>query len=91
MYKVGIKFSKSWNGRSVTDVGAVVVSENAELCLRIRNLKKNDSTLGYTPIIGVTAQVHLKDECLQSGMDDFISKPCTKDDVYQSLVKFFPE
>ena len=46
-----------------------------------------------TPIIAITAhamQEH-RDACIESGMDDFLSKPINSDDLYDILVKYLKE
>jgi CheY-like chemotaxis protein len=49
--------------------------------------KKNDNTL----VIAMTANAmnEDKDMCINAGMNDYISKPFKKDDLYKLLYKYF--
>lgn len=68
----------------ITDIGLPDISGN-ELCRRIREQERGSTT--HFPIIGLTG--HAKEtalkECIQSGMDDILSKPAKKDSLHQSI------
>ena len=51
------------------------------------NFKKSGSSSGRVPIIAMTADVmnEVREECIQSGMDDYISKPVNPIELYKSL------
>ena len=46
----------------------------------------------HTPIIALTASVfdEDRDECLAAGMDHFLPKPCTPEDLYRCLLQAMP-
>ena len=54
--------------------------------------KIEEKTKKHIPIIALTARVLIKDRetCLEAGMDDYISKPVTKDELAKKLAIFFP-
>ncbi|HAS89781.1 MAG TPA: response regulator [Desulfovibrio sp.] len=45
------------------------------------------------PVIAMTTadDPEIQQKCLQSGYDDFLFKPITKEDIFRTLLKFFPE
>jgi signal transduction histidine kinase/DNA-binding response OmpR family regulator len=61
-----------------------------EATARIRELK---GLARRTPIIAITASVMQedRDRCEAAGMDDFMSKPVTHDDVQQMLERWIPD
>jgi len=67
------------------------VINGLELTKIIRNLEKKKKQ--YTPIVAITANTRpgAKEECLSIGMDDYISKPFTKNRLVQVLSKFLQE
>jgi two-component system sensor histidine kinase/response regulator len=54
------------------------------------NLKKTGSVPAQVPIVAMTADVmnQVKQECLDSGMNDYISKPVNPIELYKSLHKW---
>ncbi|MCF8473543.1 MAG: response regulator [Emcibacter sp.] len=60
-----------------------------EASTRIRQLEK-DRNLPRIPIIAFTANAMQGDreECIEAGMDDYISKPVTQDSMHEMLVKW---
>lgn len=62
-----------------------------EATLEIRNLDKADKI--HTPIVAVTAFAMETDrqKCFEVGMDDYISKPFTKEDFYAIVEKNLPK
>lgn len=60
--------------------------------LKIRELEKQ-LNLPLTPIIGMTAHATFKDKnnCIESGMNDFISKPIDQSNLLNSLMKYLKE
>lgn len=60
--------------------------------LKIRELEKQ-LNLPVTPIIGMTAHATFKDKnnCIESGMNDFISKPIDQSNLVNSLMKYLKE
>ncbi|WP_237363543.1 ATP-binding protein [Vibrio marisflavi] len=53
------------------------VMDGYELALSVRNAEHQDRSLGHTPIIAITANAlaDASDQCLSSGMDDYLAKP----------------
>jgi CheY-like chemotaxis protein/HPt (histidine-containing phosphotransfer) domain-containing protein len=62
----------------------------ATACLREHELR-TDKT--YIPIIALTADVQkgIEEQCLQSGMDDYLSKPFSQEQLEQMLKKWLPQ
>jgi len=54
-------------------------------------IKQNPALYGEAIIIAITANAFEEDQrrCLVAGMDDFISKPINKDELYRCLNKWF--
>ena len=66
------------------------VMDGLEATRRIRNLK--DPYFKSIPIAGLTANVIPQqiEECLQAGMNAFISKPIRQEDFLQKLSELIP-
>ncbi|MCU0878310.1 MAG: PAS domain S-box protein [Pirellulaceae bacterium] len=65
--------------------------DGLEATRRIRQLEGN---LGRrTPIVAMTARAMKGDreQCLDSGMDGYVSKPIRQRDLYQAIAEFFPD
>ena len=56
-----------------------------------QEIKQNPALYGEAIIIAITANAFEEDQkrCLVAGMDDFISKPINKDELYRCLNKWF--
>jgi hypothetical protein len=57
-----------------------------------RSIRKlPDSTKSQIPIIALTASVHKADidKCLDAGMNDFVPKPFTRDELLGTLAKYY--
>lgn len=69
------------------------VMDGFEATKRIRSIEEKDSSRGKTPIIALTANALLGDRnvCVQSGMDDYISKPFSITDLSETLDRWFQE
>jgi signal transduction histidine kinase/ActR/RegA family two-component response regulator len=64
------------------------VMDGLEASSIIREIEKE--TGGHIPIIGITAYSMKADRerCLEAGMDDYLSKPFSKEDFYKKIEKF---
>ena len=64
------------------------VMDGFEATRQIRSLEKQQKKRP-TPIVALTAgvQSHEKEQCMESGMDDFMSKPMTPSDLEKVLRK----
>jgi len=56
----------------------------------IRNHERTEG--GRIPIVAMTARAMKGDRerCLESGMDEYVSKPIRRKDLYDAMAKFFP-
>ncbi len=65
--------------------------DGLEATAAIREKEKGSGTHG--PIVAMTAQAMTGDRerCLAGGMDDYISKPIRKEDLYEKVEQFVPE
>jgi CheY-like chemotaxis protein len=65
--------------------------DGLEATAAIREKEKSSGT--HLPIIAMTAQAMTGDRerCLAGGMDDYISKPIHKEDLYEKVEQFAPE
>lgn len=63
----------------------------SECSAKIRELENSIGT--HTPIIGMSAQPeqHIREECLQSGMDAFLDKGCSNNELIDALSKHIRE
>jgi signal transduction histidine kinase/CheY-like chemotaxis protein len=63
--------------------------DGLEATRAIRKLK--DKTKSNIPILALTASVHKADidKCINSGMNGFVPKPFTRDELMGSIVKFY--
>jgi signal transduction histidine kinase/ActR/RegA family two-component response regulator len=68
------------------------VMDGYESTQKIRELERSSPTMPRTPIIAVTSNTMLGDRerCLKSGMDDYIGKPYTRDELLDVLVRWIP-
>jgi two-component system sensor histidine kinase/response regulator len=57
-----------------------------------RRIRSSESPGRRIPIIAITANVLPEDrrKCLDSGMDDFLSKPINRDDLFNALKRWLP-
>jgi CheY-like chemotaxis protein len=65
--------------------------DGLEATRRIRALEQ-DLALPRMPIIAVTANAYKEDRerCLEAGMDDYLSKPFSEDDLAAALRRWAP-
>jgi signal transduction histidine kinase/DNA-binding response OmpR family regulator len=65
--------------------------DGLEATAAIREKEKGSGT--HLPIVAMTAQAMTGDRerCLAGGMDDYISKPIRKEDLYEKVEQFAPE
>jgi two-component system sensor histidine kinase/response regulator len=65
--------------------------DGLEATAAIREKEKGSGT--HLPIVAMTAQAMTGDRerCLAGGMDDYISKPIRKEDLYEKVEQFVPE
>jgi signal transduction histidine kinase/DNA-binding response OmpR family regulator len=65
--------------------------DGLEATAAIREKEKGSGT--HVPIVAMTAQAMTGDRerCLAGGMDDYISKPIRKEDLYEKVEQFVPE
>ncbi|OEF96565.1 ATP-binding protein [Desulfuribacillus alkaliarsenatis] len=68
------------------------VMDGIETTKRIRRLSTSKPELALIPIIAMTANVMEgdKEKCLEIGMNDYISKPFVREQVYQIIKKNLP-
>jgi CheY-like chemotaxis protein len=61
--------------------------------IRQRELTGRDAPLARLPIIALTAYAHLEDRehCLSAGMDDYLAKPFTKEQLRAVLHRWLPD
>ena len=77
-----------------TDYAAIVMDcempglDGFECASQIRQLE--GVTGSRTPIIGMTASVDraIRENCLKAGMDDYLDKSCTNEQLRETLVKW---
>ena len=64
-----------------------------EITAEIRKIEEQNKTEKKIPIIAVTANAldNDKDRCLNAGMDEYLAKPFTSQDLYKMIGKFFKE
>lgn len=64
------------------------VMDGLEATSIIREIEKESG--GHLPIIGITAYSMKadRDRCIESGMDDYLAKPFTKDEFYKKIEHF---
>jgi CheY-like chemotaxis protein len=48
-------------------------------------------TGAHTPIIGLTAITYgdIREKCLQAGMDDYLDKGCSNEELHNTILKWF--
>jgi signal transduction histidine kinase/DNA-binding response OmpR family regulator len=65
--------------------------DGLEATAAIREKEKGSGT--HLPIVAMTAQAMAGDreQCLAAGMDDYVSKPIDKDDLYAKVEQFVPK
>lgn len=65
--------------------------DGLEATAAIREKERGSGT--HVPIVAMTAQAMTGDRerCLAGGMDDYVSKPIHKDDLYEKVEQFLPE
>lgn len=56
----------------------------------IRKIRQNERGHSHTPIIALTAHAtnEVKEECLNAGVDDFLTKPASFKDIFRCLEKY---
>jgi CheY-like chemotaxis protein len=61
-----------------------------QITSEIREYEKTSGKMTNVPIVALTANTldNDKDKCLVAGMNDYISKPFTADDLYRVINKF---
>jgi PAS domain S-box-containing protein len=66
------------------------VMDGYELAKQIRESERKDKTLGHTPIVAITANamVEASEQCIASGMDDYLTKPVELKTLDQSIEKW---
>ncbi len=84
--QAGLRFTSSMDGKHALELAKslsfdIIITDielpsmtGYELTLAIRQWEK-DNLKNPVPIIGLTARQDAKNECLQSGMHDMLSKP----------------
>jgi signal transduction histidine kinase/ActR/RegA family two-component response regulator len=55
-----------------------------------KEIRKRETGINHTPIVAITAFAFSdeKDKCIDAGMDDYISKPFTRDDFHRICQKY---
>ncbi|USD35206.1 MULTISPECIES: ATP-binding protein [Vibrio] len=71
------------------------VMDGYELANQIRNIERQDKNRGHTPIVAITANamVEASEQCIASGMDDYLTKPVelkTLDQAIENWMKLSP-
>lgn len=103
LIKKGYDVTLSSNGKQALDICRenkfdlilmdiqMPLMDGFEATLEIRNLDKASGI--HTPIVAVTAFAMETDrqKCFEVGMDDYISKPFTKEDFYLIVEKNLPQ
>lgn len=66
------------------------VLDGFEATQKIRVIEKENNLQQHVPIVALTANAHSKDKdrCFDVGMDDYLSKPIVKEDLYRILEKY---
>lgn len=66
------------------------VLDGFEATQKIREIEKENNLSQHVPIVALTANAHSKDKdrCFDVGMDDYLSKPIVKEDLYRILEKY---
>jgi CheY-like chemotaxis protein len=66
------------------------VMDGYESTEKIREVERSRPTTPRTPIIAVTSNTLLGDRerCLKSGMDDYLGKPYTRDELLNVLTRW---
>lgn len=84
--KLGVSEWDVSNPRLILMDVSMPVMNGREATNRIRDIEI-ERDIGRTPIIGVTAHAQIKDreECLESGMDDVLTKPLSSEDLFKML------
>ena len=69
------------------------IMDGYEATRKIRELEKQDADRKRLPIIAFTANAMKGDreKCMDAGMDDYLSKPVRKDDLYQKITEHCPD
>lgn len=89
----GFEFDMASNGREAID-HAKANEGNYDLCLMdidmpvINGLEATRiirSTLKYFPIMALTGNLNAKEKYLSAGMDDYLEKPYSLDDLYRKI------
>ncbi|KOO15711.1 histidine kinase [Vibrio xuii] len=66
------------------------VMDGYELTKQIRIIEQQDKSMGHTPIIAITANAMLEssEQCMTSGMDDYLTKPVELSTLNRSIEKW---
>ncbi|WP_438463812.1 PAS domain S-box protein [Marinomonas sp. PE14-40] len=66
------------------------IMDGFELTKEVRLMESQDKSLGHTPVIAITANalVGSAEQCIASGMDDYLSKPVELSELGKALQKW---
>jgi len=66
------------------------VMDGYEFTKQVRQIEQQDKSMGHTPIIAITANAMLEssEQCMTSGMDDYLTKPVELSTLNRSIGKW---